>query len=270
MPESKLRHLRPVSGEHSIQETVFTLFLAPDTPFRDPEKYEQIHAGVLKQTFPKYQALVLHEAAIHADLLKQEARFDALGGERVFGFTFEDYFRDGRLKTRLRGENGEAPRPWLAVNLLEYPGWTKALPFAERWIKKVANFEKTLKVAAVGLHYIDHLYWDSSDNPDMSSVFNRGSKFLPARLGQEVEGWSSKIGYNFAKGDNRQTDNVEVYVQHNLQTGHRRFVVNIPLRIDLASPTPLKKFINDKGDSGFRALANSMHDDNKEIGRAHV
>ncbi len=258
--KSSLKYLRPVSGEHSIQETVFTAYLSPDTPLKDPAGFSKLHVGRTKKIFPKFEPLLV--AAVQANLQLETPNI-AMEAPSVFGFSFEKYSADGELELRLRGENGPPPRPWLSVNILQYPGWNAALSFGQRWLRKVADQDRSLKITSLGLHYIDHLYWDSSDEPKIGSIFNWNSKFLPSRLGENVNGWNSKIAYNFQRDDYRQVDSIDVHVQLDQSTGHRRFVVNIPLRIDLPSPIPLRRFMYNTGLGGFKYLASRLHDDNK-------
>lgn len=258
-----LEYLRPVSGKHSIQETIFTVYLSPDTPISNPEGFRKLHTKKIKKTFPKLDILLRSGAVFRANLNLGQADITKISAPQPIGFSFESYFPDGNLKMRLLGENGELPRPWLAVNLLEYPGWDRAVAFAQRWLRVISNHDRSLVVRSIGLHYIDHLNWESTEAPDLRRIFNLNSRFLPSRLSENVEGWSAKMGYNFPQGENRQIDNIEIYVQPIPQTGHRRFVINTPLRLDLGQHVPLRRLLNNTKKGGFKDLVSGLHDHDK-------
>ncbi|MBL6948730.1 MAG: hypothetical protein ISR51_08640, partial [Rhodospirillales bacterium] len=146
---SPLKYLRPVAGPHAIQEVVFNVFIAKDTPIEEPASFESLHSGRLKTEFPRFQRIETSVATMNLD-----AKETQLSSPVCVGFTFEKYRENGELIQRLRGET-RPDQTMVFVNLLEYSSWAKVSEKSLRWLRKVANHQKNIMFDGVGLHYID-------------------------------------------------------------------------------------------------------------------
>ena len=258
-----LQFLRPHSGKHAILEAVITLQLSQESPLLPAEDFRALHKGAFKREFPKFEIV----RGMEFGLTSGEPVTIQQGELPTIGFGFCSYKSDGSLLQRIRYEKSQAH--WIAVNFLEYSRWEPCRKRALDWLSGVAKKIKQVtpkegvKVSGLSVHYIDHLHWETDAPPPLKEIFNPNSKFLPARLREDVYDWQSRVAYKRKKNSLMHTDSVSVLAQVNPQTKHRRFIIDIPLSVTLAEPVAIGEFLADPGKQGFAALSNSLHSDNK-------
>lgn len=261
---SSLEYLRPHGGKHAILEAVITLALTPDSALPPFDQFKALHKRQFIKDFPSFKPVMGASFEIGSDISGQFA----IKQQGVpSGFSFEMFNADGKLNQRLRYEKG--PQTWIAVNFLHYSRWSTHREQAKAWLETLAKRamkytpKRDVKVSGLSLHYIDHLHWETDTQPPLKDIFKPTSKFLPARLQENVFDWQSRVAYKRLKNGLMHTDLVSVLAQVKPENGHRRFIIDIPLHVALSTPISLGEFLSDNGTYGFIKLADSLHSDNK-------
>lgn len=258
-----LESLRPGSGNHAIHEVVFNLFFTSDSSFSNPKEFGQKLQNALGKKFPKLQSIKVADALLTIDGERGPLpQSFSMSGTSDLGFHLDRFGPDGKLMHRIRAQNDAVP--WIAANILKYTDWKPVLRDVHGWFRKAADIASQGKVAALSLHVIDFFYWEGNEKLPISKIFNKQSRFLPAKLDESVDKWQYRISYSHLRGRNRHTDNIEISVQTNKSTGRERILVSMVLRVDLASPLPFGDILKGSRENSFLALMETLHADNKE------
>lgn len=255
--QSKISALRPIAKKNAIQEVVFTLLLSDKIQLKPAENFSKLHEGDFKHTFPKFDTITLQGWRFNHN----EAVMD---NPEVIGFTFESYNpSSGALTKRLRGERQDDVNSpaWVAVNILEYDRWDGESEKAYNWLSKFLEVQDDVEVLGVSLHYIDALFWESATKLPFDGIFNPNSIYLPAKIDNNAEKWSSKIAYE-EKSENKKLQNeLNVALAINSQNGFQKVSISNPLTYRYNSPISMKQHLNTIIKADFQAL----HDMNKSI-----
>ena len=258
---SSLDKLRPIAGEHSIQEAIFTILL--EDKITSPQQFKKLHTGNLKKQLPKFHLVKREEDTPRHALDSTSIRSQATPKKgKIVGFGFDDIDADtGAIRGRLRGTNDHVS--WIYANILKYPGYDRVKKDILAWFRKIASFQKNMKVKAISVHYIDHLYWESEKSVPRSLVFSASSKHLPKDL-LNRQGWDFENSYRFKENGLDRIAHVGILEQRNVKNNHTRFVIDMDLQYLLPKARSLRAFLNDKGSEGYSALCDRLHDDNKD------
>lgn len=252
-----LEHLRPVAEKNAIQEVVFTLLLSDDTPLAEPEKFQDLHKGDLKETFPKFDTVTLQAWKINNNAVEASEA-------EIVGFSFEQYKPDGTLRYRLRSDKSKKDegRPsWVGVNILEYERWSKESQKAYEWLQEILKIQDDLKIQGIVLHYVDALFWENDKKFPFSKIFQKGSMYLPAKIDDKAEKWSSKMAYEEEKGTDITRSELSVSVTKNIQNGYRKIRIDNLLTLLYETPVNMKDELYQKIRNDF----DTLHNENKDI-----
>ncbi len=259
MAKSSLKNLQPIAGKHAIQEVVFTLHLDKGTPLEKSDVFKSIHKGKFKKDFPKF-AMLFQKSFHFKDDMPQVS--NTVEG----GFSFEQYFQDGRLRYRVRAQksgNEDGENSWIAVNILDYDRWKPASGMAYDWLRKVAVKQKGLNAAAITLQYIDILNWNDDGMLPYDAIFNTGTIYLPPKFSGNAAKWHASFAYEEKRDNYNKTNKLSVTTVPNAKLGSR-IVIDNPLTIVFEKPVNINKGLAARTGELVESFQ-GLHDQNKQI-----
>tara|TARA_R110001606_G_scaffold153_1_gene593 strand:- start:1172 stop:1960 length:789 start_codon:yes stop_codon:yes gene_type:complete len=246
-----LDKLKPISGKHSINRVVATVF-SPQKFLKPQDIYEEVNK---LDGFNKYaKKSLLKPRSVTLSNTKIEVK-----DEEVEGFVFEGFNEVGEIKDIFKLENKSNDNAIISFESRKY----------DRWKGFKADFEKDLKtlsgkvnfyVNAISLNYRDEFQWiDDKINIDVDSVFKNESdsellnkKFLSSKNGTIV-----MISKGVENGNNYE-DKIEISFNNDI----RRIVIDHQYAIRLNEYHLFKKlFSSDKFTNYFEVA----HAENKKV-----
>jgi uncharacterized protein (TIGR04255 family) len=185
---SDLELLVPCNSEHSIKESIFTLFLS--NPIVNPKRFISLiqEDGALKNHFQHFKSLgALNVNTTFKD--EVEAGFPDVNINTLkdTGFVFES-FVNGTIAWALKYD-GNSGMNAISIHCYQYSRWDYFLQYANDVFIEIIKFNSDLFVTGVGLSYIDKFDWLSGQAPKMDLLF-KDNGYMPKLVLESVGNWN--------------------------------------------------------------------------------
>jgi uncharacterized protein (TIGR04255 family) len=246
-----LDKLKPVSGKHSINRVVATVF-SPQKFLKPQDVYDNINSlegfnKYAKKSLLKPRNLILSNSSIE---VKQE---------EVEGFIFEGYNETGEIKDILKLENKTNDRAVISFESRKYNRWKEFKSDFEKDLQTLSN-KVNFYVDAVSLNYRDEFSWiDDKRDIDVDSIFKNesDSELLNKKFLSSKNGTILMISKGVENGYNYE-DRIEISFNNDI----RRIVIDHQYAIRLNEYHLFKKLFSSEKFTSYFEIA---HEENKKV-----
>lgn len=175
------KNLIPVSGNHSVNRAVITLFL-PQVVLKPEKILERVNGE--KYFTSKY----IRRSPIKTKILKvssNEKEFSVTDNsiiDPVIGFMLEQFDNNGRIENLIVLKNDkEANKSIITFETRNYSRW---MDFYERFLKDFKELTKgnDFYFEAISLTYIDEFIWNSDDKIPVNEIFEKDSELINSKF----------------------------------------------------------------------------------------
>lgn len=244
-----LENLIPISKKHSISRVVATIhipqaFIKPQDLFDKAKEIEEF------SDYPKKKLIKLRTININEKKL-------GITDEKIGGFIFENFKKDGSLNTIFKLENNREDDSSLSFDTREYSSWEDfKLKFKNRL--KTFNSVKEFYVKAVSLNFRDEFFWRDNENSiPVDKIFNIESEILNKRFLKSKNGTLFLISQGIDNEGFLYEEKTEISFNNNIKR----------ITIDHHYVTLFNeiKLFEELDEEIFNSKLEIAHDENKEI-----
>lgn len=170
-----IEHLKPISGKHSISKVLATIFI-PQEVIKPKDLFDKL---ILDEDLKKYQKKNLTDLKTinlnydpNQSVISNKSEF-----QKVKGFIFEEFNREGRLENILKLENINEKKSAITFENRIYEDWDIFYPRLKKDLEIISNY-LDFYVDAINLTYVDEFLWDSEEEIKVYSIFNENSELI--------------------------------------------------------------------------------------------
>lgn len=244
-----LKHLKPISNQHSISKIAATIFI-PQIFLKPEDVFEKMKN---MDGFNGYQKKNL----IKARTININQNNFGISNDKVNGFLFESFDKLGSINNILIAENIKDNQSKVSIENRHYSGWKS---FKEKIDEDLQTFCSgyDFYIEAIGLNYRDEFNWeDKNQKIPINEIFNIDSELLNNKFLDSKNGTLILI----SQGD-LDNDSFEEKTEISFNNDLNRIIIDHHYAIRFRD---IKLFSKLNKNSKFSTLYETAHDENKKI-----
>jgi uncharacterized protein (TIGR04255 family) len=213
--------LYPYAGVHAVQSAAFAIEWAEEASDEDIAQVSKVHEK-LRLSLPNI-------APIQAFTV-QMAGNQSVGVQRTVGHVLSRSNQSG-VVTRVL----EVHKNRIVGQVNDYTRWAAVWGEVKNWLQATDQVIGTKRISHVGLQYNDVFHWrDSLEKFELSSLFNKNSKYLPKNIFELNGLWHSHHGFLLQQETPLRHTLIEnVNVNAIEELGQRSFVISTVHKAEL-------------------------------------
>ncbi|NDI97992.1 TIGR04255 family protein [Flavobacterium sp. LaA7.5] len=195
-----LKHLIPISENHSIGKVVATFYLAQEI-LKPDVYYNELKD---KEKFKKYQKKSLTSS--QKITVGNSIKDISIDHDKESGLIFEKFNDDGLLKNIISIQNEvEQNRATISYETRNYSTWDD---FFRNLTDDILTIYETkdFYTKAIRLNYVDEFAWESSEKIEVDSIFNVNSELMNKKFLHSENGTILMLSQNRALNIEERTE----------------------------------------------------------------